>query len=127
MSEAPDATVQRDRATGRRARASARPFVALAVLALVPPPAAGGDRAAGRARAEACVQCHGANGISVAPNAPNLAGQPEIYLADQLRQFRSGRRPSEVMGVIAKPLSDRDIDDLAAWYAAIAIQATPPR
>ena len=99
----------------------------LIVLALVSTPAAAGDRAAGRARAEACVQCHGANGISVLPNAPHLAGQPEVYLVEQLRQFRSGRRPSEVMGVIAKPLTDRDIDDLAAWYSAIAIEATPPR
>ena len=99
----------------------------LAVFALASTPAAGGDRAAGKSRAEACVQCHGANGVSVLPNAPNLAGQPEVYLVEQLRQFRSGRRPSEVMGVIAKPLSDRDIDDLAAWYSAIAIEATPPR
>jgi cytochrome c553 len=99
----------------------------LAVLVLASTPAAGADRAAGRTRAEACVQCHGANGVSVLPNAPNLAGQPEVYLVDQLRQFRSGRRPSEVMGVIAKPLTDRDIDDLAAWYSAITIEATPPR
>lgn len=95
--------------------------------ALAPAPATGGDPSAGRRLAEACVQCHGANGISVMPNAPNLAGQPEIYFADQLRQFRSGRRASEVMTVIAKPLSDRDIDDLAAWYASISIEATLPR
>lgn len=106
------------------ARAS---LLGLTVFALASLPAAGGDRTAGRAHAEACVQCHGANGISVLPNAPNLAGQPEVYLVEQLRQFRSGRRPSEVMGVIAKPLTDRDIDDLAAWYSAIAIEATPPR
>jgi cytochrome c553 len=107
---------------------TARPSgFALIVLALVSTPAAAADRAAGRARAEACVQCHGANGVSVLPNAPNLAGQPEVYLVAQLRQFRSGRRPSEVMGVIAKPLTDRDIDDLAAWYSAITIEATPPR
>jgi len=102
-------------------------LLGLAALTLAPAPAAGGDRAAGRARAEACIQCHGANGISVLPNAPNLAGQPEAYVVEQLRQFRSGRRPSEVMGVIAKPLTDSDIDDLAAWYAAIKIEATPPR
>jgi cytochrome c553 len=101
--------------------------MALLAAALIALPAAAGDRAAGRVRAEACVQCHGANGISVLPNAPNLAGQPEFYLSEQLRQFRSGRRLSEVMAVIAKPLSDRDIDDLAAWYAAIAVEATPPR
>ena len=74
------------------ARAS---LLGLALFALAPLPAAGGDRTAGRARADACVQCHGANGISVLPNAPNLAGQPEVYLVEQLRQFRSGRRPSD--------------------------------
>jgi cytochrome c553 len=102
-------------------------LLGLAAFALVPATAESGDRAAGRSRAEACVQCHGANGISVLPNAPNLAGQPEAYMVEQLRQFRSGRRPSEVMGVIAKPLADRDIDDLAAWYAAITVEATLPR
>jgi len=120
----------REGAGERRARAqvSARAsLLGLALLALASTPAAAGDRAAGRTRAETCVQCHGANGVSVLPNAPNLAGQPEVYLVEQLRQFRSGRRPSEVMGVIAKPLSDRDIDDLSAWYSAIAIEATPPR
>jgi len=84
------------------------------------------DAAAGRGKAGACATCHGDNGISVQPNAPNLAGQPAIYLADQLRQFRSGKRPSEVMAVIAKSLSDGDIDDLAAWYASIAIEAKSP-
>jgi len=83
------------------------------------------DVAAGRGKADACVACHGDAGISVLPNAPNLAGQPAIYLADQLRQFRAGKRPSEVMAVIARPLSDADIDDLAAWYASIEIELKP--
>jgi cytochrome c553 len=84
------------------------------------------DAAAGRKKAATCVACHGDAGRSVVPNAPHLAGQPAIYLADQLRQFRSGRRPSEVMAVIAKPLSDEDIDDLAAWYESIAFEVKPP-
>lgn len=70
--------------------------------------------------------CHGADGIATAPAVPNLAGQPEPYLVDQLRQFRSGRRPSEVMAVIARPLADADIADLAAWFASIRITATTP-
>ena len=85
--------------------------------------ATGADVGAGRAIAGACATCHGDSGISVVPNAPNLAGQPAIYLADQLRQFRTGKRPSEVMAVIAKPLSDTDIDNLAAWYASLEIEA----
>ena len=88
--------------------------------------AAGADVEAGRRKAATCVPCHGESGIGTLPNAPHLAGQPAIYVGDQLRQFRSGKRPSEVMAVIAKPLSDQDIDDLAAWYEAIRVEAKPP-
>lgn len=101
-----------------------RAVVAIALIASVP--AMAGDVAAGRKKAGTCVPCHGENGVGALPNAPHLAGQPAIYLVDQMRQFRSGKRPSEVMAVIAKPLSDQDIDDLAAWYEAIRIEATPP-
>jgi cytochrome c553 len=52
------------------------------------------------------------------PNTPHIAGQPEGYLVDQLKAFRDGRRRNEVMNVVAKPLSDADIADLAQWYAA---------
>ena len=61
-------------------------------------------------------------GISVNPGAPHLAGQPAVYLIEQMQDFRSGKRQNPVMSVIAKPLSDRDIQDLAAWYASIEIQ-----
>ena len=110
----------------RAARRLAGWALALAAVGLALP-AVGGDVAAGREKAQACASCHGAHGVSVLPNAPNLAGQPEMYLAEQLRFYRSGRRPSEVMGVVARPLSDRDIDDLAAWYAAIAFEVKPPK
>lgn len=70
--------------------------------------------------------CHGADGIATMPSVPNLAGQPEDYLATQLRQFRSGRRPSEVMAVIAHPLTDTDIADLAAWFASIRVEVKLP-
>jgi cytochrome c553 len=80
----------------------------------------------GKAKAEAqCNVCHGANGMSQIPNAPHLAGQPEIYLVEQLKHYRSGKRANEVMGVLAKPLSDDDIANLAAWYSSIEIKATP--
>jgi cytochrome c553 len=80
----------------------------------------------GKAKAEAqCNVCHGSNGMSQIPNAPHLAGQPEIYLVEQLKNYRSGKRANEVMAVLAKPLSDDDIANLAAWYASIEIKATP--
>lgn len=77
------------------------------------------DPVAGKAKAASCATCHGALGVSQTPDAPNLAGQPAIYVAQQLRNYRSGKRPHEVMSVMAKPLSDEDIDNLAAWYASI--------
>ena len=71
--------------------------------------------------------CHGPLGISTAPDAPNLAGQPAIYLAALLRAYRSGARKHEVMGVMAKPLTDDDITQLAAWFAAVRVEATAPQ
>jgi cytochrome c553 len=73
-----------------------------------------------------CITCHGANGLSTLPNAPHLAGQPVIYLAEQMKAYRSGKRAHEVMGVIAKPMSDADIDAVSAWYAAIKIEVKAP-
>jgi cytochrome c553 len=66
-------------------------------------------------------------GISVLPNAPNLAGQPESYLAEQVKAYRSGKRSDETMSVVAKALSDADIADVSAWFASIAIEAKPPK
>ena len=85
------------------------------------------DVQAGKAKAAACAVCHGALGLSVLPNAPHLAGQPEIYLVEQLRGYRSGRRSHEVMGVVAKALTDGDIDDLAAWYGSLKLEVREPR
>lgn len=76
----------------------------------------------GQDKAGMCATCHGPTGLSQLPNAPNLAGQPAIYLVSQIKNFRSGKRPDEVMAVIAKPLSDQEIYDLAAWYASIEIK-----
>lgn len=81
---------------------------------------------AGRAKAQMCATCHGPLGLASAPDAPNLAGQSEIYLAAQLRAYRSGARRHEVMAVMAKALSDEDIANLAAWYASIKVEAREP-
>jgi cytochrome c553 len=84
------------------------------------------DRAAGRAKAQACAVCHGPLGLSVAPDTPNLAGHPATYLVAQLQHFRSGARKHEVMNVMAKMLSDDDMVNLAAWFSAIKVEATAP-
>ena len=85
-------------------------------------PVQAADVAAGQAKAASCAVCHGPMGLATAPNTPHLAGQPEPYLAEQLKNYRSGKRAHAVMAVIAKPLTDAEIDNLAAWYASIAIR-----
>lgn len=99
--------------------------MALALLAATSSHAA--DPIAGRIKADAaCAVCHGPTGISMLPNAPHLAAQPAIYLTEQLRHYRSGKRAHEVMGVIAKPLTDAEIENLAAWYASLQISVQTP-
>lgn len=81
-----------------------------------------GDAAAGKAKANSCVACHGANGISNNPIYPSLAGQKEQYLAKQMKAFRDGQRQDPVMTAMAKPLSDADIANLAAYYADLGCE-----
>lgn len=85
------------------------------------------DVTAGRAKAEAvCALCHGIRGVATLPNAPNLAGQQELYVTEQLRNYRSGKRQNEVMNMIAKTLSDTEITQLAAWFNAIKVTVEEP-
>jgi cytochrome c553 len=82
-------------------------------------PAMAGDAAAGKSKAATCVACHGAEGVSSNPMWPNLAGQKEMYLVKQMKDFRDGKRNDPVMGPMAKPLSDEDIANLAAYYSSL--------
>ena len=85
------------------------------------------DAKAGRAKAQQCQVCHGANGLSTQPDAPNLAGQPALYLNEQIKAYQSGARRHEVMSVMAKTLSESDTADVAAWYSSIKIEARLPK
>jgi len=74
----------------------------------------------------ACATCHGADGIGLAgANFIRLAGQPEAYLAKQLRDFRDGTRDSAVMKSIAAALSDAEIGAVARYYAVQPAPAAP--
>ncbi len=77
------------------------------------------DLDAGRALAEGCAPCHGADGVSHVPLAPSLAGQPDEFVQWQLVYFRSGVRKHDVMGPIAEALSNDDIRNLGAYYASL--------
>ena len=78
-----------------------------------------GDIDAGKTRSASCVGCHGANGISANPLWPNLAGQKRAYLVKQLKAFRDGSRSDPMMTPMAKPLSNADIENLAAYYSSL--------
>ena len=95
--------------------------LAAAALALAAFDALAGNSAAGKAKAALCAACHGLDGRSQMPEAPNLAGQVEGYLAAQLHAFKSGERHNEQMAIIVKALSPQDIDDLAAYYASLSL------
>lgn len=81
-------------------------------------PSKAGDAAKGKAVSATCVACHGADGNSVNPDWPKLAGQGEAYLVKQLHDFRSDKRNDPTMTAMAKGItSDADVKDLAAFYA----------
>ncbi len=71
---------------------------------------------------EACIACHGADGIALIPEAPNLAGETNIYIDTQLKAFRTGTRVHETMSAIAAELTDAEIRAAADWYAAVGIE-----
>jgi cytochrome c553 len=80
-----------------------------------------GDVKAGRTKALMCQACHGLDGLSKAPDAPNIAAQIEPYIVAQLQAFKSGARKNDAMSVVTPSLSDTDIEDLAAYFSAIEI------
>ena len=96
--------------------------LALGALLLAWPRAAVavGDADAGAAKAALCAACHGQNGISSNPLWPSLAGQQEAYLAKQIKAFRDGERVDVSMQPFVANLTDQDVEDLAAYYAALS-------
>jgi cytochrome c553 len=95
-------------------------LVSFCALIFATVPALAYDAEAGRQKAdEACAPCHGKGGISEQSIVPSLAGQGNDYVVLALFQFRNGHRPSETMAQFAKPLSDRDLGNLAAYYSAL--------
>ena len=67
---------------------------------------------------EVCVACHGEQGVSRAPEFPNLAGQSGAAIYKQLNDYRTGSRTNQLMTDIAKALDEATLADIAAYYAA---------
>jgi len=93
-------------------------FALVTALLFASASAMAGDAAAGKAKSAICASCHGATGKSLNPLWPNLAGQKEQYLAKQIKAFRDGTRQDAMMAPMVAALSDADIANLAAFYAA---------
>jgi cytochrome c553 len=89
---------------------------------------ADGDLKAGaqKIRTLQCQTCHGKDGLSKQPDAPNLAGQGQDYMVTALKAYRSGERKNDTMNTIAQPLGDADIADVTAYYSSIEITVKAP-
>jgi cytochrome c553 len=94
------------------------PAMALLVAVAAAGPAAyAQDSAAVRGMAATCSHCHGTDGRSVGVT-PTLAGADKAYLAQQMKDFKTGKRPGTIMHQLAKGYSDEQIEQLAAYFAA---------
>jgi cytochrome c553 len=87
--------------------------------------ASSGDAFRGMLLAKRCEHCHGSEGFSSSASTPNLAGLNKLALWKQLQDFRARKRTSRVMVPIAGSLSDRDVADVAAYFAALPIFPDP--
>lgn len=99
-------------------------MIALAGVALSTTTAwAAGDATKGKTKAATCVACHGMDGNSANPLWPSLAGQHESYIYKQLKNFKGGKeakdgRYNATMAPMVAPLSDQDMQDLAAYFSS---------
>lgn len=95
-------------------------FVILAaVAALAAGPASAADVEAGKKKAqEVCAACHNMDGVSTIADYPKLAGQYPDYMAKALRDYKSGARKNPIMAGMAAGLTQKDIDDVTAYYAS---------
>ena len=76
-----------------------------------------GDPAAGKQKSQICQGCHGMDGNSTDEQIPKLAGQYDEYIIKQMRNYKAGTRSHEIMNGMAAPLSDKDLADIAAYFA----------
>ena len=88
---------------------------------------AAGDITAGRKVMVQCQECHGKDGLGAKPYTPNIAGQKYEYLVHALTTYKIGQRKSQMMSTAVKKLSDEDIANVAAYYAAIKITVEVPQ
>jgi cytochrome c553 len=93
--------------------------LAVACAAFAATTAAVANDVAGKKKAdEACAACHGPEGNKpITPETPRLAGQEYGYVVESLNAYRKGTRDNAVMSAMAKPLTEREVRDLADYYS----------
>lgn len=84
------------------------------------------DPNAARSLAATCFTCHGTDGISAGGVPPSLAGQDKRSLLQQMQDFKAGRRPATIMHQIAKGYTDAQLEQIAAYFAAVKPAAATP-
>lgn len=94
-----------------------RKLVIAAVVAAIAGAAHAGNPAAGKEKSRTCAACHGPDGNSAAAEFPKLAGQHYDYLVKSLRDYKTGARKNAIMAPLVANLSQRDFEDLAAFYS----------
>ena len=93
--------------------------LAFIALGLASTAHADGSAEAGKQKSQPCAACHGADGDkTLDAQYPRLAGQYADYLARALHEYKNGERKNAIMSGFATTLSDQDIADLSAYYAA---------
>lgn len=92
--------------------------ISFALLSLSGTAQAAGDIGAGQEKSGSCASCHGDQGNSMMPLFPKLAAQNEGYLVKQMQAFKDGSRSDSTMGAMVAGLTDQDMQDIAAYYAA---------
>jgi cytochrome c553 len=96
------------------------PAVFAVLAALAAGHAAAADIEAGKKKVqEVCAACHNMDGISTIAEYPKLAGQYPEYMAKALRDYKSGARKNPVMAGMAAGLTQKDIDDVSAYFASL--------
>jgi cytochrome c553 len=103
-----------------------KPIMLLFALSFVSPSVGAQSLDAGKQVALQCQACHGIDGMAKMPETPHISGQPSSYLVKSLADFKSKKRQHEVMTVMAGMLNEKQIADVAAWYASqeIVLKAT---
>ena len=94
-----------------------RLIVCLCALCAMGAAHAAGDAAAGKAKSQECVVCHGVKGEGV--EAPKLAGMTEAQLLQAMHEYKSGKRDDDGMKALMNKMTESDMENLAAYYASL--------